>query len=1122
MKNIYFLALCFFSTFLFGQNLDWFYTAFKEKAIYNQFQNSPASIAVDKDENVYIVGSFAGKIGFDEQNPLDMQLAAWNLGVLSQSCYIAKIDKNKNYLWSKMISYTGNGSAKITSITIDHDENVIVAGTVEGQNINLNPGSSSPVLYNTTYAITSAIFVNKYSKNGDFIFGHFYLGGTGAPKVATDSQGDIIVTGNYYHYNGLNTDFDLTDQVYYLAGQSGFQGASFILKTNKSGDFKWAKYIQGHNSAHIHGVKIDSNDNIVFKGNNESYFNFNGEQSLPNTSHVNEDYIAKVDKSGKLVWRQGLGGKTLFDFFYESYAFDIDTDNSIVITTGQATAPVPFPNATLFIPNTKYRGLLIKIDENRNYLWHASMDDEDRSQNHFPLTVSINSDHTINWTTQGQGNHYIYDKNEYREEVRGWVHIYTYSTKAFSFLFKFTPTGKLIYNKYKLTDHYIARADKNNDKLYFAGRTPGPDKNPDQNIIDPPNFYQGDIRIGETFLQKLDKCYSGTPDGDPFFYTCISEVKKIKDLHPKTSYSSWYDSPTSTTPLSPETVLETKKYYAETRDISCPRNSTRLEVDVRVFQNPPKPAVSDFTFCNLNGKRLYDLKINNNVDVEFFDKDLISISSSTIIQANKKYYVRVIKAYYPYISCRSDFAGFYVYDTSVAPVVTANQSFCKKNNPRISNLAVTGINLKWYDSAGNILPETTLLQNQSKYYVTQTSGTCESAKAEIMAVVNDTLPPTGNADQDFCTTQNATLQNLQVSGTDIKWYDELENLLNVTTYLTDGKTYYATQTVNACESTQKLAVKVSISANSLPANDYSETFCDENTDDQKSIDLNAYRGQLTADFQNYTFEFHDQNNQPVSGTVIISLGLTVFDVKITSNLGCYKWVKLSLTLQPKPKLNLPALVEFCEGQSAILDAGTGYASYLWSNGEKTQTISTDQEGNYSVTVTNSFYCSNTAQIQVKKSVSATIKNIVIVNNSATVLMSDSGDYLYSLDNFIWQTSNLFSNLENGNHTVYVKTAGGCIIGVQNFTIFSLPNSFTPNADGINDFWAISGLENYKDSEITILDRNGVTVLKHVISGKFRWDGKSAGRALPTATYWYHIKVSDGRLLQGYILLKNRN
>ena len=669
-------------------------------------------------------------------------------------------------------------------------------------------------------------------------------------------------------------------------------------------------------------------------------------------------------------------------------------------------------------------------------------------------------------------------------------------------------------------DHTVARTDNINDKMYFGAQDYGGDPNPDIMVNQPVPYIPGMQRLG--YVQKLDKCYSGTPDGDPFFYTCVSEMKKIKDLYPKTSYSSWYDSPTSTTALSPETILQTKKYYAETQDVSCPKNSTRLEVDVRVFQNPPKLVVPDFTFCNLQGKRLLDLNINNNQDVEFFDENLVPKYLGTIIEANKKYYVLQGKSYSNYAYCRSELTEFYVYNTSVAPIAANNQTFCKINSPKISDLVASGINLKWYDVAGNSIPTTTLLQDQTKYFVTQTSGTCESGKAEITVKIHDPNPPTGSAVQDFCSAQNPSLANIQVSGTNIKWYDQNGVLVPLNTTLVDGLTYFASQTINNCESTQRCAVKTNVNANSLPAIDYAEIFCDDNTDDVKSIDLNNYRSKLIVDYQNYTFDYYDSNNLQINSNITINLGVTEYNIKITSTLGCYKWVKLSFTLHPKPKLDLPSVLEFCEGQSVILDAGNGYKSYLWNTGEKTQTISTKQEGTYSVTVTNSFDCINTGTIVVKKSISANIKNILIVNNDATVIMSEPGDYLFSLDNISFQTSNTFSNLKNGNYTVYVKTNAGCIIGVQNFTIFSVPNSFTPNADGINDSWMISGLENYVNSEIIIVDKTGREVLKTLINGQFQWDGKLLGRPLPTDTYWYFIKVSDGRILQGSVLLKNIN
>lgn len=1115
MRKFYFLFLLFFSTLSFSQNLDWFYTTSND---YNtnagNNQNMPNSLAIDKDQSVYMAGLYNDKIGFDETNPSSFQLIAQNNKTFIGNCFIAKIDKNKKYLWHKTVTFTGDGFAEITSVFIDNDGNVLVTGFIQGKNIILDPTNPSAVKYNTEPGL-NAIFLNKYSKDGNFIFGNFYNGGLGFPKVTADSQNNVILTGQYHNYGGFNTDFDLSNNTYYL---TGYEGSSFILKTDKNGNLDWAKYIQGHNTAWIYNVKTDGNDNIVFMGENEAYFDYNGQNHLPNITINKEDYISKIDKDGKFKWRQTLGGQVPSGLINDSKLFDIDTDNSIVLINEKINYPIPFPNKTLFIDNFSYRGLLIKMDENGNYLWHASMADTDRSQQHHPLTVSINSDHSINWTAAGYGIYNIYDKNEVAETVKGQTYyVNYYKGGGFSFLFKFNTTGKLIYNKYKISGHSISRVDKINNTLYFSGQTSGSDKNPDQNIFDP--VYLSGLN---TFVQKLDKCYTGTPDGDHVVYFCVNDQKKIKDLFPKTSYSNWYDSPLSTTPLSGETVLESKKYYAITEDSSCPFNPTRLEVNVKIFQNPPKLVVPDFVFCNLQNKTLNDLKINNVGDLEFFDENLNPIYSWEHIEANKKYYVRQRKSYSYYVSCPSDLTEFHVYDTSVPPVASSSQTFCKSENPKVSDLIVTGINRKWYNSNGDILPLTTELQNSTTHYVTQTNGTCESAKAEVNVVLNDPDVPTGNAIQEFCIAQNPTLANIKVNGINIKWYDQNGLLLPENTLLSDGKIYFATQTIDNCESSQKFSVLVNINANSLPANNYSESFCDDNTDDVKSINLDDFKSKMIDLPQNYKFEYFDKNNQPVASNITLNVGVNVFDVKITSTLGCFKVVKLLLTLDPKPKLNLNPNIEFCDGQSAKLDAGSGFASYLWSNGETSQTISVNKEGRYDVTVKNASGCSNQGSIEVKKSILSSIKSITIFNNSATINMSETEDFLYSLDNINFQSSNVFSNLENKSYTVFVKTQSGCIIGVQNFTIFSLSNSFTPNSDGFNDFWVISGLENYPNSEIIISDKMGNTVLKTVINGKFQWDGKYLGRTLPTDNYWYVIKVSDGRILQGYVLLKNRN
>src|SRR5690606_31607258 len=72
-----------------------------------------------------------------------------------------------------------------------------------------------------------------------------------------------------------------------------------------------------------------------------------------------------------------------------------------------------------------------------------------------------------------------------------------------------------------------------------------------------------------------------------------------------------------------------------------------------------------------------------------------------------------------------------------------------------------------------------------------------------------TAPTVSN--QTFCSSRNATLADLVITGTNIKWYDASTggNVLLATTPLVNGTTYYASHTLNNCESTRS-AVQVTI------------------------------------------------------------------------------------------------------------------------------------------------------------------------------------------------------------------------------------------------------------------------------------------------------------------------
>ena len=166
----------------------------------------------------------------------------------------------------------------------------------------------------------------------------------------------------------------------------------------------------------------------------------------------------------------------------------------------------------------------------------------------------------------------------------------------------------------------------------------------------------------------------------------------------------------------------------------------------------------------------------------------------------------------------------------------------------------------------------------------------------------------------------------------------------------------------------------------------------------------------------------------------------------------------------------------------------------------------------------------TRTITVTASNSATIENIQIVDlsdeNSVTVLVTGLGDYEYSLDNENWQTSNIFSNIEAGIYTVYVKDTNGCGIEKEEISVLGIPKYFTPNGDGFNDYWNVKGMNRRLNAEtiIYIFDRYGklITQIKPLTPG---WDGTCNGNQMPSSDYWYAVQLEDGRILKGHFSLK---
>lgn len=109
------------------------------------------------------------------------------------------------------------------------------------------------------------------------------------------------------------------------------------------------------------------------------------------------------------------------------------------------------------------------------------------------------------------------------------------------------------------------------------------------------------------------------------------------------------------------------------------------------------------------------------------------------------------------------------------------------------------------------------------------------------------------------------------------------------------------------------------------------------------------------------------------GQYIWSTGDTSFSV-LVNQAGTY-WIELTdangcigsdtiVVTDDTPNIDLGDDVVGCEGTPVVLDAGGGFVSYAWSNGDNTQTTSISMEGDYVVNIINNSGCTDSDTISV--------------------------------------------------------------------------------------------------------------------------------------------------------------
>jgi gliding motility-associated-like protein len=73
------------------------------------------------------------------------------------------------------------------------------------------------------------------------------------------------------------------------------------------------------------------------------------------------------------------------------------------------------------------------------------------------------------------------------------------------------------------------------------------------------------------------------------------------------------------------------------------------------------------------------------------------------------------------------------------------------------------------------------------------------------------------------------------------------------------------------------------------------------------------------------------------------------------------------------------------------------------------------------------------------------------------------------------------------------------------------NGFTPNGDGVNDFFFVDHIDHFSNNKVSIFNRWGNSVFETTNYNNLNnaWDGKVKGIVVPNGTYFYVINLNDG-------------
>lgn len=512
----------------------------------------------------------------------------------------------------------------------------------------------------------------------------------------------------------------------------------------------------------------------------------------------------------------------------------------------------------------------------------------------------------------------------------------------------------------------------------------------------------------------------------------------------------------------------------------------------------------------------------------------------------------------------SSVAVITVNPATVGGIVSANDTVCAGANGGVLHLTgYTGAIQGWEqstDGGSNWIAFTnttdslvyTNLTTTTLYHVIVKSGICNAVASAADTITVNSLSNAGTLSGSIpgCEGSNSgTLVASGYNGTINSWLSSIDGGL---TWTSIANTTASQAYLNLVDTTQYVVV---VQSGVCPADTSSATTVIVYPKPVAAIAADTVCFGNVSHFTNTSsissgfiqfnqWDFGDGNNSmSVAPTHTYgTAGTFTASLLTTSNFGCMDTATVSVLVNALPPATITAsgALQFCSGDSLTLSLATGGYSYNWSTGDSTQSITVFNTGTYSMVIADTLTgcsASDSVAVTVFPSPAVFAGNDTTVSLGGSVQLNATGTGIVSWSWFpnTWLNSisvadPIVTPGENTTYQLIGTDVNGCsdmdsitVTVILDFNVL-ISNLMTPNGDGYNDHWTIKNIENYPDTKVVVVNREGQEVFSSD-SYDGNWDGTNKyGKPLPDGTYYYVLKFAadEDKVFKGAITILREN